>query len=114
VVLGEYFAAQFWMLVKQGVAAGHSIDVKASHRILDIMLNRHDIALTFQKRSGGDEGTATFDHVVMETGQDWPEDTEISPDTSRLLGRPRRSNASGLSPSEFSGRRCAASTPSFP
>lgn len=57
------------MLVKQGVAAGHSIDVKASHRILDIMLNRHDIALTFQKRSGGDEGTATFDHVVMETGQ---------------------------------------------
>lgn len=79
VVLGEYFAAQFWMLVKLGVAAGHSIDVKASHRILDITLNRNDIALTFQKRGGGDEGTATFDHVVMATGHDWPEDTEISP-----------------------------------
>ncbi len=79
VVLGEYFAAQFWMLVKQGVAAGHSIEVKASHRILDIKLNEQDIALTFQKRSGGKEGAASFDHVVMATGHDWPEDTEISP-----------------------------------
>ncbi|KRB58298.1 hypothetical protein ASE04_28230 [Rhizobium sp. Root708] len=79
VVLGEYFAAQFWMLVRQGMAAGHSIDVKASHRILDIKLNQKDIVLTFQRRSGGDEGTASFDHVVMATGHDWPEDTEISP-----------------------------------
>jgi uncharacterized NAD(P)/FAD-binding protein YdhS len=79
VVLGEYLAAQFWILVKQGIAAGHSIDVRASHKILDIKLNQADIALTFQKRGGGDEGTASFDHVVMATGHDWPEDTEISP-----------------------------------
>lgn len=79
VVLGEYFAEQFWMLVKQGIAAGHSINVKASQRILEIKLNQTDIALTFEKRGGGDERTASFDHVVMATGHDWPEDTEISP-----------------------------------
>jgi uncharacterized NAD(P)/FAD-binding protein YdhS len=79
IVLGEYLAAQFWKLVKRGLDAGHTIDVKASHRILDIKLNETDIALTYKKRGGGDEGTATFDHVVMATGHDWPEDTEVSP-----------------------------------
>ncbi|MFK0335367.1 FAD/NAD(P)-binding protein [Rhizobium sp. NPDC090275] len=78
VVLGEFLADQFWKLVKKGLEAGHSIDVRASHRILDIKLNATDIDLTY--RSGrGEEGRATFDHVVMATGHDWPEDTEISP-----------------------------------
>lgn len=79
VVLGEFFASQFWGLVEKGIAAGHTIDVKASHRILDIRLEEYDIALTFKKRGASEEGTANFDHVVMATGHDWPEDTEISP-----------------------------------
>ncbi|MGE7368377.1 FAD/NAD(P)-binding protein [Neorhizobium sp. NPDC001467] len=79
VVLGDYFAAQFWMLVKLGLHAGHGIEVKANHRVLDIKLNRTDIALTYKSRSGEEQQTATFDHVVMATGHDWPEDTETSP-----------------------------------
>lgn len=79
VVLGDYFAAQFWMLVRSGLDAGHTIEVKANHRVLDIKLNRADIALTYKKRSDEEEETATFDHVVMATGHDWPEDTETSP-----------------------------------
>lgn len=79
VVLGEFFASQFWALVKQGLDFGHTIDVKASHRILDIRLNSSNITLTYKRRGSEGEGTAEFDHVVMATGHDWPEDTETSP-----------------------------------
>ncbi|MFS2150774.1 FAD/NAD(P)-binding protein [Rhizobium sp. Rhizsp42] len=78
IVLGEFLAAQFWALVKRGLLHGHSIDVKASHRILDIKLGNDDISLKF-KRHGGEDATMSFDHVVMATGHDWPENTETSP-----------------------------------
>jgi len=78
VVLGDYFADQFWALVKRGIAGGHTIDVKASHKIRDIVLGNADIALKYTRR-GGEDGDATFDHVVMATGHDWPDDTEVSP-----------------------------------
>ncbi len=79
VVLGEYFASQFWALVTRGLDAGHTIDVKASHRILDIRLNSSSITLISRRRGTKEEGTADFDHVVMATGHDWPENTETSP-----------------------------------
>jgi uncharacterized NAD(P)/FAD-binding protein YdhS len=78
VVLGDYFADQFWALVKRGIAGGHTIDVKASHKIRDIILGNADVALKYTRR-GGEDGDATFDHVVMATGHDWPDDTEVSP-----------------------------------
>ncbi len=78
IVLGEFLAAQFWALVNRGLSRGHSIDVKASHRILDIKLGTNDISLVF-KRHGGQDATMSFDHVVMATGHDWPENTETSP-----------------------------------
>jgi uncharacterized NAD(P)/FAD-binding protein YdhS len=78
VVLGEFLAAQFWALVNRGISRGHSIDVKGSHRILDIELGKNDITLRF-KRHGGDDAAMSFDHVVMATGHDWPENTETSP-----------------------------------
>ncbi|MDM9624559.1 FAD/NAD(P)-binding protein [Rhizobium sp. S152] len=78
VVLGEFLAAQFWALVSRGLSRGHSIDVKASHRILDIKLGKDDISLKF-KRHGGEDATMSFDHVVMATGHDWPENTETAP-----------------------------------
>ena len=79
VVLGEFFASQFWALVKRGLDAGHTINVKASHRILDIRLNSSSITLLYKSQGGDDEGAMEFDHVVMATGHDWPENTEISP-----------------------------------
>lgn len=78
IVLGEYLAAQFWTLVNRGARAGHSIDVKASHKILDIDLNRADITLSY-RRADGSKGEGVYDHVVMATGHDWPADTETSP-----------------------------------
>lgn len=78
IVLGDYLAAQFWTLVKRGLSNGHSVDVRAGHRILDIKLNKDSIALTF-KRHGGSDAEMSFDHVVMATGHDWPENTETSP-----------------------------------
>ncbi|TWF49512.1 FAD/NAD(P)-binding protein [Neorhizobium alkalisoli] len=79
VVLGEFFASQFWALVSRGLAAGHTIDVKPSHRILDIRLNSSSITLSYESRCGDEEGAMEFDHVVMATGHDWPENTETSP-----------------------------------
>jgi len=78
IVIGEFLAQQFWALVNRGLMGGHSIDVKASHRILDIKLGKDDISLRF-KRNGGEDAAMSFDHVVMATGHDWPENTETSP-----------------------------------
>jgi uncharacterized NAD(P)/FAD-binding protein YdhS len=78
IVLGEYLAAQFWSVVMRGQSRGHAIDVKASHRILDIKLGKDNISLAF-KRHGGTDSKMSFDHVVMATGHDWPENTETSP-----------------------------------
>ena len=78
IVLGEFLAAQFWALVNIGLSRRHSIDVKASHRILDITLGKDDISLKF-KRYGAEDAAMSFDHVVMATGHHWPENTEISP-----------------------------------
>lgn len=78
VVLGEYLQAQFLQLIEAGLANGHSIDVKASHRVSDIELRQHEIGLTVRT---ADERAShfTFDHVVLATGHDWPETTQIRP-----------------------------------
>lgn len=78
VVLGDYLAAQFWSLVSMGIAAGQSIDVRASHKITDVRLGSTDITLT-ARRGDGSSGEVAFDHVVMATGHDWPDNTETSP-----------------------------------
>ncbi|WJH38471.1 FAD/NAD(P)-binding protein (plasmid) [Aliirhizobium terrae] len=78
VVLGEFLAAQFWKLVDQAKARGHSVIIKASTKITDIRLEKSHVALV---ALGGDEpeSTENFDHVVMATGHDWPENTEVKP-----------------------------------
>lgn len=78
VVLGEYFQAQFLHLVKEGASKGHRIEVKASHRVSDIQLDESDIRLTVLS-GDGKELHCRFDHVVLATGHDWPETTEIKP-----------------------------------
>ena len=78
IVLGDYFAAQFWELVRRGHAAGHTIDVRGSCRIADIALNAHDLTVTATS-SESSPCRLSFDHVVMATGHDWPQDTETSP-----------------------------------
>lgn len=78
VVLGEFLQAQFLQLVKNAQAKGHVVDVRARQRVTDIALQPDDIRLRIQ-RPDGDTADFTFDHVVMATGHDWPEDIEVKP-----------------------------------
>jgi len=78
VVIGDFLQSQFNRLVDEGRGAGHAIEVKSSHRVVDIALRREDIYLAVQ-RSDGESLEAVFDHVVMATGHDLPESTETKP-----------------------------------
>lgn len=78
VVLGEFLAAQFWKLVDQARARGHTVAIRANTKITDIRLEKSHVALA--ARQGDEpESTENFDHVVMATGHDWPESTEVTP-----------------------------------
>lgn len=77
VVLGEFLQAQFDGLVDDGGFSGHRIEVKASHRVTDLELRADDIRL--EARHAGATSDYAFDHVVMATGHDWPDTTEIKP-----------------------------------
>ncbi len=78
VVLGEFLQAQFSQLVQAGVERGHTIDVRARHRVIDIVLQADDIALVAEGPDGASVDYG-FDHVVMATGHDWPDNIEIKP-----------------------------------
>ncbi|CAD7045735.1 FAD/NAD(P) binding domain-containing protein [Pseudorhizobium halotolerans] len=78
VVLGEYMRSQFLRIVAAGKENGHQIEVLERHRVIDIALQPQDIRLTVQ-RGDGAKFDAVFDHVVMATGHNWPERTEIRP-----------------------------------
>lgn len=78
VVLGEFLHAQFLQLIAMGEAKGHSIEVKAAHRVLDIELRKSDIRLSVAA-TDSEPAEFAFDHVVMATGHDWAETTEIKP-----------------------------------
>jgi uncharacterized NAD(P)/FAD-binding protein YdhS len=78
VVLGEYMRTQFLQLVALGERNGHRIDVLDRHRVIDIALQETDIRLSVSGRDG-QRFEAVFDHVVMATGHNWPDNTEIRP-----------------------------------
>jgi len=78
VVLGEYMRAQFLRIVAIGRENGHHVDVLERHRVLDIALQPQDIRLLVE-RTDGSRVNAEFDHVVMATGHNWPETTEVRP-----------------------------------
>ncbi len=78
VVLGEYMRTQFLQLVAIGERNGHRIDVLDRHRVIDIALQETDIRLSVTGRDG-QRFEAVFDHVVMATGHNWPDNTETRP-----------------------------------
>jgi uncharacterized NAD(P)/FAD-binding protein YdhS len=78
VVLGEFLQSQFRQLIETAIARGHTVDVKTRHRVADIKLETDDIQLTV-KMPDNERKNYRFDHVVMATGHDWPETTEIKP-----------------------------------
>ena len=78
VVLGEFLQSQFRQLIENGRANGHTLEVKPRHRVVDIRLEKDDVQLIVNMPDGERKDYA-FDHVVMATGHDWPDTTEIKP-----------------------------------
>src|ERR1700761_8558553 len=78
VVLGEFLQSQFLQLVEIGRAKGHTVEVKTRHRVVDIKLQADDIRLTINLPDAG-RRDYSFDHVVMATGHNWPQTTEVKP-----------------------------------
>ena len=78
VVLGEFLQSQFQQIIERGIAKGHTIEVKPRHRVVDIKLLQEEIQMTVAMPDGERKDYA-FDHVVMATGHNWPETTEIKP-----------------------------------
>ncbi|MGE7368448.1 FAD/NAD(P)-binding protein [Neorhizobium sp. NPDC001467] len=76
-VLGDYLQDQFQTIVRQVRARGHAVDIRAGHRVSDIALGLDEIRLSVIE-PGGEFG-AVFDHVVMATGHNWAEDTQVAP-----------------------------------
>jgi uncharacterized NAD(P)/FAD-binding protein YdhS len=78
VVIGEYLQSQFLRLVEEGSANGHAILIRPNHRIVDIRLRPDDIQVS-AALPNGDLKEYAYDHVVMATGHNWPETTEVKP-----------------------------------
>lgn len=76
-VLGDYMQAQFERMRAIAIERGHQVIVLARHRVIDIEIQTEAIRLRLSHADG--EGDATFNHVVMATGHNWPESTEIRP-----------------------------------
>jgi uncharacterized NAD(P)/FAD-binding protein YdhS len=78
VVLGEYLQSQFLQVIAQGISNGHTVDIRTRHRVIDIELQADDIRLAVAGPECERKDYA-FDHVVMATGHNWPESTEVKP-----------------------------------
>lgn len=77
IVLGEFLQAQFRKLIETGRARGHDVEVKSLHRVVDIRLLKNDIQIDAEAANSSQ--SYIFQHVVMATGHDWPETTEVKP-----------------------------------
>ncbi len=76
-VLGDYMQAQFAGMLNLAAERGHEIHVLARHKVTDIEIQADAVRLRVSHVDA--EEDAVFDHVVMATGHNWPESTEIRP-----------------------------------
>ncbi len=77
VVLGDYMQAQFELMRLTAAENGHDVSVLGRHKVVDIELQTEQIRLSVEGPDGRQD--AVYDHVVMATGHNWPETTEIRP-----------------------------------
>ncbi|WCK68532.1 FAD/NAD(P)-binding protein [Agrobacterium tumefaciens] len=76
-VLGDYFHTQFTAIVRDARNRGHEADVCPGHCVRDIVLGIDQIRVSVDTNDGSFD--AIFDHVVMATGHNWPDKTEVRP-----------------------------------
>jgi uncharacterized NAD(P)/FAD-binding protein YdhS len=91
VVLGAFFTAQVAQLTARARGMGHRVELRTRTRVIDIAPEREGISVTWRTAEGA--GTAEYQHVVIATGHDWPDQTVqdgvtlISPWPAKKLGR---------------------------
>jgi uncharacterized NAD(P)/FAD-binding protein YdhS len=76
-VVGDYFHDQFQAILSVGKINRHRVEVYPGHRVTDIELGTTDIRVKVSSFDG--DFDAVFDHVVMATGHNWPENTQVKP-----------------------------------
>jgi uncharacterized NAD(P)/FAD-binding protein YdhS len=76
-VLVDYFHTQFTAIVRDARNRGHEADVCPGHCVRDIVLGIDQIRVSVDTNDGSFD--AIFDHVVMATGHNWPDKTEVRP-----------------------------------
>jgi uncharacterized NAD(P)/FAD-binding protein YdhS len=77
VVLGAFFKDQFDALVERAHREGHEVHIRTRCRVLDAARGEKAISLSLRSPRGAE--TQTFEHLVIATGHQWPEDPEASP-----------------------------------
>jgi len=75
VVVGDYLRKQFETIVSEGMLSGHTIRVRESCRVLDIVPKRSRFLIKF----GDLPQFAFFDYVIAATGHSFPTAQESSP-----------------------------------
>ncbi|PNU03807.1 FAD-dependent oxidoreductase [Novosphingobium guangzhouense] len=78
VVLGEFFSEQMQMLLEQAATQGTVVTVRTRCEVLDAVSGPDGMILRVQPHRG-ECFEARFDHVILATGHQWPEQPEVSP-----------------------------------
>lgn len=78
VVLGAFFRAQFEAVVARAQRDGHDVQVRTRTRVVDVVHDAGAVTLVVQPARGA-EVRERFEHLVLATGHQWPEDPEASP-----------------------------------
>lgn len=68
-LLGAYLAAQLQALATFGAAAGHRVDVRTEHDVIDVIPGIGSTAIVAQTSEG--QKDEAFDHVILATGHTW-------------------------------------------
>lgn len=76
--LGEYFYDQFQALLERARRQGNAVEVCTRCRVVDAVSEPDAMCLKVRARSG-ETSEARFDHVVLATGHQWPEDPQVRP-----------------------------------
>lgn len=76
--LGEYFTDQFAALLDRARAQGVTVNLRTRCRVVDAASEADAMLLAVRARSGQLSETR-FDHVVLATGHQWPDDPQVRP-----------------------------------
>ncbi|CAN5218245.1 FAD-NAD(P)-binding protein [soil metagenome] len=76
--LGAYFHEQFYALVAVARARGIAVDIRTHAHVTDARSTGEGMVLSVAPRRGA-AYEMRFDHVVLATGHQWPDDPEVRP-----------------------------------